>query len=94
MEPNFTVYECIYCLRTAEKTCNCEKMYSIIERYLSNSEVLDPDELTSILVKGLLWPPKQCYIQGCESKVEYFIFVEPMGYSCDAHAPGDYVVPL
>jgi hypothetical protein len=37
---------------------------------------------------------KRCYIEGCEAKIEWFIFVDEGGYSCDKHAPADYVDAL
>jgi hypothetical protein len=36
----------------------------------------------------------KCYFDQCEQKVEWHIFVDPGTYSCDDHAPGDYVQPL
>ena len=50
--------------------------------------------LSTLRVKVGVKMPKTCYIDGCQSTIEWFIFVDPMGYSCDTHAPADYVRPL
>ena len=43
-------YVCEYCETPFGTPCQCEGTYYIIERYLSDSEVLDPTELTKLIV--------------------------------------------
>ena len=50
--------------------------------------------VSALRVKAGVKMPETCYVNGCKSAVEWWIFVDPMGYSCDLHAPADYVRPL
>jgi hypothetical protein len=44
-------YLCEYCeIPFSAERCSCEDTYYIIERYLSDVEVLDPTELTKLIV--------------------------------------------
>jgi hypothetical protein len=43
-------YVCEYCEVPFGTQCECEGTYYIIERYLSEIDVLDPTELTKLIV--------------------------------------------
>ena len=56
-------YVCEYCETPFGTPCQCEGTYYIIERYLSDSEVLDPTELTKLIVSKREQPIYKNYLQ-------------------------------
>ena len=46
-------YECEYCDQPWGVPDKCETIYAVVERYLSDMEVLAPTELTALIGKAI-----------------------------------------